>query len=244
MSSFSLRISLPRCVVSFAAIAIHTSLAYALPLQIFDCNGTSRASTEVSQNARTELRVDVRDSTGQPVNQGEITLTNAETGEVISASSFSEGQAIFQSVPPGNWILGAKDSNLKFSSISLGEFITPVAAYSAAVGAIVAGGGGIAGATVAISNSSGGSGNNDGSDGTDPEPTPIPTPNPEPTVCPNCNPDDTPEPIDNFFDKQKSQIQAQQKSQHSKVEIAKNAHGKAASDCFIGDDVTPMSPFR
>lgn len=253
--------------LTLSALLFATNTSYALPLQIFDCNGTSRATSDVAQNSRNELRVDVKSTTGQPVNQADVTLTNANTGEVMSASEVTEGQAVFNSVPPGDWVIGSANPNLAFSTISVGQFVTPVVAYSAAAGTGLAGAGAAAGGYETVSgtdnnNDDSGSGNGDGTGGdgsgdgggetpnTEPtpeptaEPTVVPEPTPQPTPCPECNPDEEPDPIDDFFNKQKAQENDKKKgTARSKIEVSKSQHAKSTADCFIGSDVEPMSPF-
>ncbi len=176
-------------------------------LAIFDCNNVLRAKRSVDPGVQNEVKVDAVDQAGQPANQGNLTLTNVETGEVVTASVESGG-ATFASVGPGTWVVSSSSSQILVTSFSIVNGLSMLGATAALVGggAVIAGGG--TGLVVAADEIA----SDDSNDEPDPTPTPVsspvptstplpprPQPTPQATPCPSCDPDEDAEEIDDFF---------------------------------------------
>ncbi len=240
------RVTLPLFLLG-AALITGPLPAIALPISIVDCNGVTRASKGVEGVTRTEVQIDVASPNGGAVDGVDVSLTNTTTGETIT-TTVENGVATFKEVSGGTWVMGSNTPSLYFSAILLEAQISTLAATGAAIGAGVVGGGAVAG-TVELADGLQGSSDSD----PDPEPTPFPTPVPtssplppaEPTpVCPDCTPDEEPPVIDDFFNQQKPAVPEQRVIGNEISPINQPTQKRLNSDdCFIGDDVSVMSPF-
>lgn len=222
-------------VLATTLLAVVPVPTLALPLQIFDCNGVSRASKDVSANAKSEVKIDVTSNSGQVADGTQVTLTNSESGEVLTASAVN-GTVTFPAVATGSWVLGSSVSNLLFESVFLVSEISAVAAGGAAVAAGVVGGGAVAGGVVIVDDQI-----NDNNDNPAPTPTPIPDPTipPNPTIdplCPDCDSDDDADEIDNFFD-------AKKEEEKQALKDKEKANKSSATNCLNDKEIPPMSQF-
>ncbi len=229
--------------------ALQVSSASALPINIIDCDGITRASKSVEATTRTEVKIDVTTQNGGVVDGVDVTLTNPTTGETLTAT-VENGVATFQEVSGGTWVMGSTTSDLFYSTIILQGEISAIAATSAAVGAGLVGGGAVAAGVVEVADGLSG-------DSSEPEPTPTPeprptgTPTPVPTPtpeCEECSPDEEAPVIDDFFNAQKnppSEVNSDTRQSAKSISPKNQPTEKRLNpdDCFIGDEVTPMSPF-
>ncbi|NDC38191.1 MAG: hypothetical protein EBZ48_09080 [Proteobacteria bacterium] len=138
--------------------------------------------------------MEVSSQSGSAANGTEVKLTNSISGETYSAQS-ANGMVTFEKVPSGIYSLSAPDSTLQIGAVWLGATAPSVALATGA--ALLTGGAAAGGATglgIIVHNAT----NGGGSDESAPPPI-LPTPVPTPTVCPVCNPDAEPTPIDDFF---------------------------------------------
>jgi len=171
----------------------------ALELRIVDCDGVTRASQRVDPATRNRVEVEVRDSSGQPANGQEVSVTNATTGQIVTATALN-GVVVFPELAPGVWSMTSSASGLVFSSVAIGADLTLAAASAALGGAVLVGGGVTVGVVEVVDQIDGGSSNDQGVP--TPLPTMLPTPLPTPLPC-NCDPDeDAPELDEDDFFKQ------------------------------------------
>lgn len=210
--------------------------AWAVPLQIFDCDGASRAVKDVQEASKTDVKMDVSSQQGN-LNGTNVTLTNQATGEVRIAPA-SNGVVVFPELTPGNWILGTSSSDLFFSSIIIEEPIAPALAVGVGGGAAAAG---VAVVGIGI-NEIHNRNNSDNNSNPTPLPTPIPTVQPTPTICMDCNPDEDAEEINNFFDSSKTN--GQQTPAANTTSAKTNPHASSANNCLNDSEVPPLSQFE
>ena len=65
------------------------------------------AGTSFAQIATTSLRGVVKDPSGAVVPNAKITLTNAATGQILSATSNAAGEYSFTQIPPAHYTIDA-----------------------------------------------------------------------------------------------------------------------------------------
>lgn len=218
---------------AISLVVILPITSFALPLQIFDCNGVSRATKDVSANAKSEVKIDVTSNSGQVADGTEVTLTNSASGEVLTASAVN-GTVTFPAVATGSWVIGSTVSNLLFESVFLTVEISSMVAGGAAIAAGVVGGSAVAGAVVVVDDQI-----NENKDTPAPTPTPEPDPTipPNPTIdplCPDCDSDDDADEIDNFFDAKKNE-------ENKALKNKEEANKSSATNCLNDKDLPPMS---
>lgn len=244
----------PRRYLLLCALAVLLpSAASAVPISILDCNGVTRATKNLDTVTRADVQIDVTTPNGGTVDGVNVSLTNTATGEVVT-TTVVDGVAAFAAVEGGTWVMGSATSDLLYSTIILETEVSAVAAFTGAAGAGVVGGGAVYGVVEGVDSMTRSGKDDPAIPQPTPEPNPQPTPPPAPTpVCTTCNPDEDADEIDDFFNQQKEPgATAAQPVVGSRVEGQKTISPAARpaekrlnpDDCFIGDEVVPMSPFR
>lgn len=114
-------------------------------LTVQDTSGFTRAASEIEGTGQVDFAL--VGSTGAAADGVVVTLTNAATGEVLTATAAS-GTATFQGVTAGVWTVATAAPGVTFTSVSVigGAAIGAAGLGSVAVGAAVVGGGGAAAA--------------------------------------------------------------------------------------------------
>ncbi len=151
--------SLARALSIAAACTLLPYSAFAKTEQMIikDTGGITRNMSEVETAG--DIKFELVDSSGQPANGAEVTLTNEATGEVITGVS-ANGVVVFQGVAPGVWTVASVTPSVTFMSIGVTGTTAVAGAVGGttvlgmsiptAIGAGVAGSLAIAGASVAI----------------------------------------------------------------------------------------------
>lgn len=208
-----------------AAIAFDPASATAQSLVLLDCQGFTRAVSEVNPGTSNSVSISV---TGE----GQVSITNVATGQTITATA-QNGVATFPNISGGVFTVSSP-STVSIGAIGIAPTgFGPVVAGSAAVGAGVAGSGAAVGTAGGVTNvvdiATGNNNNNDNDDDNSdggngnatptpsaPQPTAVPTSTPtplpptptplppEPTFTPtpekcDCDPDARPTPVGTFF---------------------------------------------
>lgn len=137
-------------ILAIAATLVDTFPALADDLTIQDTSGFTRAASEVDGPGSVEFSVVAE---GGALAEGvPVTLTNAATGEILTATA-SNGIVTFQGVSPGVWTVATSASGVTFTNVAIASAVAAggVGATGALVPALAIGGAG-AGAAVAVSN--------------------------------------------------------------------------------------------
>lgn len=108
-----------------------SSHGYAEEITILDSAGFSRAAGEI-ETSETEVQFNLQTEQGTPANGVEVQLTNATTGEALTAVSRS-GTVVFPKVSGGVWTVSTSVPGVTFtgteivgiSTLALG--VTPIA---------------------------------------------------------------------------------------------------------------------
>ncbi|MCB0334089.1 MAG: hypothetical protein KDD55_11355 [Bdellovibrionales bacterium] len=100
---------------------------------IKDTSGFTRAVSEIDGVGNVEFSL--VDEAGTPAEGVEVTLTSAETGEVISAVAVN-GAVIFDSVPPGIWTVASAAPEVTFTNVAIGSSAALVPAAGAGVASL------------------------------------------------------------------------------------------------------------
>ncbi len=95
---------------------------------IKDTSGFTRAVSEIDGVGNVEFNL--VDEGGTPAEGVEVTLTSAETGEVISAVAVN-GAVIFDTVPPGIWTVASAVPEVTFTNVAIGSSAALVPAAGA-----------------------------------------------------------------------------------------------------------------
>ncbi len=137
-------------------IGLAPAAAVAEDLTIQDTGGFTRAASQIDGNSKVEF--DLIDSLGNAPDGVPVTLTNAATGEVLTASS-SSGAASFQGVTPGVWTVSTTSAGVTFTNVTVASAIaTGSSLGSSTLIPIIALGAGGAGIAIAVDNNRGSSG--------------------------------------------------------------------------------------
>lgn len=140
-----------------AALAAASACVFANPARadevtIQDTSGFTRAVSEVQGSG--SVQFDLVGSAGAAADGVPVTLTNAATGEVLTATS-ANGVVVFDGVTPGVWTVATTSPGVTFTSVSvLGAIGTGGGITAGALIPAVAVGGAGAAAAVAVSNDS------------------------------------------------------------------------------------------
>jgi hypothetical protein len=152
-------------------VGLPTKTLQAQSLKIVDCNGSTRAFKRQVTPNNNNIRVDLVDQNGVPLESGEVNLLNAE-GKIVNAA-IANGTAEFSALEPGVWMISSPNSGVFFTKIALTEFIAPPFWQSAGVGlgkaaeiALVIGA--VVGAAVIVDEVSDSNGGGDGDDSVSP----------------------------------------------------------------------------
>ncbi|MBX7143241.1 MAG: hypothetical protein K1X79_02205 [Oligoflexia bacterium] len=136
-----------------ALISASSAFAATEEVTIQDTSGFTRAASAVDGTGSVEFAV--VDASGAAASGAVVTLTNAATGEVLTATA-ANGLVAFPAVGPGVWTVATTASGITFTSATVATAAAATAAGglgAAATGAAVVGGGGAAAAVgVASSN--------------------------------------------------------------------------------------------
>lgn len=113
-------------------------------LTVLDTSGITRASSIIEQPATVEF--DVVGADGLALDGTEVTLTS-ESGEILTAYSVN-GTVVFENVPAGVWTVASTQTGVVFTSVAIQSAVAGGLALGTAgtIGAVVVGGGAIAGA--------------------------------------------------------------------------------------------------
>jgi len=123
-------------------------------ITIQDTSGFTRAVSAVDGTGVVEFAV--VDSAGAAADGAAITLTNAVTGEVLTATA-SNGAVTFGAVGPGVWTVATSVPGITFTSASIAATAAVAGGgglLAAGTGAAVIGGGGAAAVGIASANNS------------------------------------------------------------------------------------------
>lgn len=115
-------------------------------LTIKDTSGFTRAVSQVDGLGNVEFNL--LNEQGAPAEGVEVTLTSADSAEVISAVAVN-GAVIFESVPPGIWTVASAVPEVTFTNVAIGSSAALVPAAGAGAG-IASSLGGISTTTAAV----------------------------------------------------------------------------------------------
>lgn len=195
-------------LISFLS-SLWLNTAHGVDIKILDCDGVTRASKSIDGLEKQDIELKVQDAAGQPADGTQVSLTNTETGQVVSVTS-KQGVATFPELNAGTWVASSSASGVTLTGVSIATAIPMTVAAGAIAGATVVSGGAVYGTTegvIAISDSIENNSDNssdDQDDDNDPNPSPTPSPSPE-EPC-DCDPDEEAEELDDFFNAKISEI--------------------------------------
>lgn len=134
-----------------ASLLTACSSAFAEELTIQDTSGFTRSAAEI--DGSTQVDFALVNGAGAAADGVPVTLTNAATGEVLTATSIN-GVASFQGVTAGVWTVATSSAGITFTSVSVvgAAALGGATLTSTIIGGVAVAGGGTA-AAIAITDS-------------------------------------------------------------------------------------------